>query len=194
MAYTITDYLRRCRLRTKDKVDFSLTAQSKPASQRLGTLGTYEISLLATVNQENERTHRFPLARVLQADRPDTFYGSKNQLVTGLVGLLQAQGITEPAGMVLAPFSTSPLIELERRMSSNSIVYVFSGLIEYAQAVHQRIQDDKGGAALFANEHHLNTLLLDEAHRLVQGTFQGYQIKTERDLQGFRHVQSISSR
>ena len=191
MTYTITDYLRRCRLRSKERVDFSFIAQPEKAFQRLET---YEISLQAIVNQERERTHRFPLARVLQADRPDTFYGSKNQLVTELVGLLQAQGITEPAGMVLAPFSTSPLTELERRMSSNSVVYVFSGLIEYAQAVHQQIQDDKGSAALFANKHPFSTLLLDEAHKLVQNTFQGYQVKTDRDLQGFRHFPGISSR
>src|SRR3990167_6109950 len=101
MTYTITDYLRRCRLRSKERVDFSFIAQPEKAFQRLET---YEISLQAIVNQERERTHRFPLARVLQADRPDTFYGSKNQLVTELVGLLQARGITEPAGMVLAPF------------------------------------------------------------------------------------------
>ena len=191
MTYTITDYLRRCRLRSKERVDFSFIAQPEKAFQRLET---YEISLQAIVNQERERTHRFPLARVLQADRPDTFYGSKNQLVTELVGLLQAQGITEPAGMVLAPFSTSPLAELERRMSSNSVVYVFSGLIEYAQAVHQQIQDDTGSTILFANKHPLSTLLLDEAHRLVQNTFQGYQVKTDRDLQGFRHFPGISSR
>jgi hypothetical protein len=76
-------------------------------------------------------------------------------------------------GHILEPFAETPLLGLERRMSSGSVLYVFAGLVAYADAVRWRMRHVGGANAVRVAGRTVAFPCISELWPLVRGVFEG---------------------
>jgi len=90
---------------------------------------------------------------------------------------------------ILAPFSKVPDDDLENRMLSQSVVYVFSGFVSYAAAINDAIayEDEKSGLTVMKRP--IDQIFFDELIPLVSGIFREYK---DLALDGVRRLKKNS--
>lgn len=176
---SVVDYVDHLPL--EEDVELSLVARSILDLPRYQQHHSYDFSLRLCTPTES---HTVPLARVLRAPEAQQ-YGTKRGRVTEIQQILREAVIAAP-GRMLEPFTDPHELGLEPRMSSDSVLYVFSGLMEYAQEITER-----EGRVSVAQKHEVNQRLLSCLAPIVQGVFEGYRVHTLRDYDLWRREEMV---
>ena len=192
MAYSIEDYLSDIPLQQGKNVEMALSAEQitdgEEEKQAHLQLSKYDISVLIIV--EGKR-YPIPLASVMKANRRGIAYGTKEEELLEVSKRVQELGVSR--GAILSGFFEMPLLGLEQAMSSNSILYVFDGFIQYAKAVGERIRLENGGEMKFGGRER-GFSDVKRLHDVVKSTqFQGYKdrVLEDRDL-FYRDIERLS--
>ncbi|MBT3406298.1 hypothetical protein HN419_03960 [Candidatus Woesearchaeota archaeon] len=160
-------------LRPGDNVDISLSANTLTPSEELNKRGsTWTFRLELRVN-DKDRGRPIDLADVLRAPDESLDYGKSSVPLLDVVAAMKYLGIVGAPTHILEPFMDIPPIGLEDKMSSDSILYVFSGLVEYARAIAERIKPAEGDAALFRGKVQLTPRILDRLYSQVEDIYKG---------------------
>ncbi len=173
---SIVEYLDGLNLQGTEQVNIYLAAKLVGTSDwRRGEFRTYDFSLPIEVNRKLVSEGGFPLAQVLMAPATGS-YGTEQGRVQALQEQLRA-GRWYPAERILEPFlyEHRPL-RLESSMSSDSTLYVFSGLVDIATKLSAIVEQ----VTLVGRE--IEEDFLSQLHSLTQKIFQGYRIRTLPDL------------
>ena len=183
MTYSIGDYLSDIPLQQGKNVGMALSAElitdgweEKQAHLRLRS---YDISVLITVE---EKQYPIPLARVMKANRRGIAYGTKEEELLEVSQRVQELGVSR--GAILGGFFEMPPLGLEQAMSSNSILYVFDGFIQYAEAVGERIGLEHGEKIRISG-YEMGSVEVGKLGDVVKQTmFKGYRdrVLEDRDL------------
>ncbi|MBU0457719.1 MAG: hypothetical protein ABH824_03885 [Nanoarchaeota archaeon] len=168
----VTDFIKNLNLKQDDKVQLYLSSE-EIGTARYGS--HHQFSLEIDVN--NQYKERKNLAEVIRAD---ISYGDE------AIKLLRiARVLEEGKGKIIEPFMKVPTIGLESKMSSNSILYVFSGLIEHAQAC----KDEYETIEVHATRHLLTDFKLNKLLPIISGIYQGEKgYSAFRDLELLRDI------
>ena len=92
---------------------------------------------------------------------------------------------------ILAPFSKVPNPNLENRMLSQSVVYVFSGFVGYAAAINDAIAYEDGKSGLTIMKRPIDQIFFDELVPLISGIFREYKDLT---IEGARRLKNDSGK
>jgi len=189
MTYTIDEYLQTIPLQRGDRVHLALIPVSADHSSVPNStkhqLSQYEISLSLIINDQDQ--YSLPLADVLKTSLPHTGYGNAEEKVSTLSKILCDSGFSR--GAILTPFFEPSPLGLERGMSSNSAVYILSGLIEYTNRIAQKIDHTNHLQNITLANHTLDPETLDLLLEGIKGIFRGYHARTVEDHKLFLESQ-----
>jgi hypothetical protein len=152
MTYSIDEYLSDIPLQSGKKVEMTLLAEQMANDEEKKQVHlrpcAYDISLVIIV--DGEQYSPIPLARVMKANRNGVAYGEKEEELSGVSEVVK--GLDFSKGAVLDGFFKVPSLGLEQAMSSDSILYAYKGMIEYAQAVGRKIGLEKEKRMILGNK------------------------------------------
>ncbi len=139
MTYSIKDYLSDIPLTLGDRVQLSLLAENQGEEGEVVERGirpiNFKFSLEVTVN--GTKYNSIPIATAIKSTPRILAYGRKEKELQQIGKEVCTLGYSR--GAILEPFFEIPTLGLERAMSSDSIVYIFRGIMDYAQVVSQKV-------------------------------------------------------
>ena len=177
MTYTIDQYFEDIPLQQGDKVHLSLNPTSNNLDSIIPNrheLSQYVISLDLIINN-NKHTSSLPLASVLKTSHHQRGYGNAEEKISALSKIICNQGFSR--GAIITPFFEPSPLGLECGMSSNSIVYILSGLIEYTHHIAKKIDHINHPNNIILGNKLLTPKTLNLLIYKIKGTFHGYQAR-----------------
>jgi|SRR3989338_396167 len=189
MTYSIEDYLSDIPLQQGKKVEMSLLAEqiTTGEEERQAHLrsSVYDISVLITVDG---REYALPLAKVMKANRRGIAYGTKQEELYDVSTIVRELGFSR--GAILEGFFSVSQLGLEQAMSSDSILYVFDGFIQYVQAIGQKRGVEQSGY-IRINGHDIGVMEVGKLGDVVTPTmFKGYRDRVLEDMALLRREES----
>ncbi len=179
---SIMEYLDTLNLRGDERVKVHLAAELTGSIDYPKRGDFYNFSIPVEVNGQLVSKDGFPVAQVYRASEMRS-YGTKQERVQEIRNLLREEK-WYPLERILEPFLYWHIpLGLEPRLSSDSVLYVFSGLMDFATELSAVVDH----VALAGRE--LEEDFLSRLHSLTSGTFKGYCIQTRRDLDLLREAE-----
>lgn len=185
MTYTIESYLEHAALQLGDCVHLALAAHPcLEDEQRVcsyqNTLYEFSLEMSTLVRGINlQEKHRFPVAQVLCFARANMGYGTMISKVAELSEVLSKYHL--PKKTVLTHFFDTPHIGLEQKLSTDSIFYIFAGVMTYAARIAEKIDLGNHPDSLTVGNHALTPELLQELGAITRDCFKGYCIRIVED-------------
>lgn len=182
MTYTIDQYFENIPLKEGDKIHLALNPLSNENEVIIPNkhqISHYVISLDLTINNDNLHKYSFPLASVLKTSLRTAGYGNSEAKVSDLSKILCDHGFSR--GAIITPFFEPSPLGLERGMSSDSSVYILSGLVEYAVHIATKIDHANHPQNITIANKTLHPKTLDLLVNEIKGIFHGYQARTVDD-------------
>ncbi|MEK6950884.1 MAG: hypothetical protein AABX13_04140 [Nanoarchaeota archaeon] len=179
---SIIDYLDGLNLTGREQVNIYLLAQLQGQLDCPQPGYIYDFSLPVEVDDRPVSPQGFPLAQVY-SPRETREYGTRPWRVQDLKAILKAEEKRwYPQERLLEPFLYQHIPwKLERGMSSDSTLYVFSGLVDFAQELVTIFTSaDQGGRVTLVGRE-LEEEFLSRLRSRTEGIFQGYRIRTQED-------------
>lgn len=179
MTYNIDDYLQHIPLKQGDTVHLALNPTSTTLDENTVNaprFSHYEISLDVFVNGKPKVS--LPIASVLKTSRTQG-YGTFEGKVSSLSKILCENGLSR--GAIVTPFFEPSPLRLEHGMSTNSAVYVLSGLLEYAAHIAQKIDHTHHPQNITLGNKSISPETLDLLTSEIEGIFHGYHARTVDD-------------
>ncbi len=179
----VQEYLSACRLQPGDNTELSLQATAlvpRFAAARKSFTVHWEL----TVGWRNERSQRvkIPIASVMRWAEPVWNVGSEKRRLSEIGWVLDQQGFS--SGGVLSAFLEPPWIGLEEHMTTDSIVYVFAGLVTYMERI--RFHVVRNGAGTVAAAGRLVTAdFVHETWPHTTGVYRGFRDRSMVDIKAF---------
>ncbi len=174
MTNSIEDYLSDISLKRGDRVELSLLAENELKSKMTAEMPMrpkeFMFSLEITVN--GRKYNPIPLATAIKSTPRILAYGRKEEELQQISKAVRELGYSR--GAVLEPFFEVPKLGLERAMSSDSIVYIFGGLIEYAQVVSKNVASGIEEKIKLGNKE-VGAKEITQMREAVLTAFQGYR-------------------
>jgi hypothetical protein len=185
MSSGIGSHIENFDLEMGERVNLSLIAEESIYQPSIKGLKYFNFKL--SVSKENGEEYRPLLATVTSAQEVKTLYGERNENLSQLVEALQDQQIL-PKGKskLLEPFCETPQLRLEESMSTDSALYIFSGLVEYVRAIKEIISDDQGDYKLNIAGKKIDDNFFEAVEGCQLVTFQGYKDRTMDDRELLR--------
>ncbi len=177
---TVVEYVHTLGLRAGTPLAVSLSSRPVADEPNLGLPTSYRFSLSLSI--DGKRYER-QIAQVLRSPEL-TPYNYNHREITFISSLLTMQGI-HSSNHILVPFMDVPELGLEQRMSASSILYVFSGFVEYSLALASV------NGSIQAATHQFTRPLLESIHKRVRGLFEGYKIRTSTDLESLEQIRKF---
>jgi len=179
---SIVEYLDTLNLPGDEQVNVYLSAEfrSQLAYPRRGSI--HDFTLPVEVNGQLVSPHGFPLAQVYGAAEARE-YGTRPGQVKDIRKILDRDKADKwyPQERILEPFLYQHIpLGLERGMSSDSILYVFSGFVNFVKELDVAKDHVRPPVTLAGRE--IDEDFLSLLYSRTAGIFQGYRLRTPQDL------------
>ncbi len=190
---SIVEYIDSLKLEGEEQVNLYLAAEHRKSTEYPKRGQIYEFSVPVEVNGQPVAGQGFPLAQVFQAPECRE-YGNELARVQELRDWLREERCY-PLERLLEPFLYKHIpARLEPSMSSDSVLYVFSGFVEMAVEMAAELERLTTTPTVFTPRitlagRKIDDDFLSQLHSPTQGRFQGYRIRVADDLDLLREAE-----
>lgn len=190
---SVVEYLDSLCLTGEEQVNVYLAAEHRKALEYPQRGHIYELSVPIEVNGQRVPGQGFPLAQVFQAPECRA-YGTGLARVQELRDFLREEH-WYPLERILEPFLYQHIpARLEASMSSDSILYVFSGFVEMAVKMAAELERLAKTSPVFAPRitlagRKIDDDFLSQLHSPTRGMFRGYRIRVAEDVDRLKEAE-----